>query len=227
MGGKNVKNTMVERVLEIVAPHPCFGCGKIGTPLCIDCKYDIIHDPFWGCIACGTPTAQGVCENHSHAIERAFVPGVRSAALEDTINGLKFQNVKAAAKEMALLLHYYLPLLPSSVRLVPVPTVRAHIRQRGYDQVELIVRHFATLRDLPIDKVLQRQTTATQHITGRSERFSQAEGAYVAHGVEPGALYLVVDDVITTGATVQAAAKAILDAGGRVWVAALAYQPLD
>lgn len=227
MGGKNVKNTIVERVLEIVAPHPCFGCGKIDTPLCIDCKYDIIHDPFVGCITCGQPTNTGVCNYHRYAIERAFVPGVRSTALQEAINGLKFQHVKAAAKELAVLLQYYLPLLPSSVRLVPVPTVRAHVRQRGYDQVELIVRHLAALRGLPIERVLERQTTATQHTTGRLERFLQAKGAYRAHGVEPGALYLVVDDVITTGATVQAAAKAIHDAGGRVWVAALAYQPLD
>ena len=100
MGGKNVKNTIVERMLAGVAPHPCFGCGKLGTPLCIDCKYDIISDPFMGCIACARPTNLGVCENHRYDIERAFVPGVRSAALEATINGLKFHHTKAAAYDL-------------------------------------------------------------------------------------------------------------------------------
>ena len=230
MGGKNVKNTMVERVLAGVAPHPCFGCGKLGTPLCIDCKYDIISDPFMGCIACARPASSGVCENHKYDIERAFVPGVRSAALEATINGLKFHHTKAAAYDLALLLHYYLPILPSSVRLVPVPTAPAHVRQRGYDQVELITRHLAALRGLPIDRVLRRQNTKTQHSVGRTDRFLQAKGAYSVgfkRLIDPNVIYLVVDDVITTSATAYAAAKAISDAGGRVWVAALAYQPLD
>ena len=91
---------MIERVLQIVAPHPCSGCGKVGTILCEDCKYDIINEPFSGCILCGSYTLYGICEAHASPITRAFTVGTRSGALEELINRLKFHYAKAAARPL-------------------------------------------------------------------------------------------------------------------------------
>lgn len=230
MGGKNVKNTIVEQLMEMVAPHPCYGCGKKGSLLCDNCKYDISFEPFVGCIFCERPQREGVCTAHDVPFSRVIIAGRREGTLKAVIDGLKFRNQKAAARCLAKVLDERLPLLPENTRIVPVPTAASHVRQRGYDQVELIARHLATLRGLQIDAVLVRKDNATQHVAGRAQRQQQARRAY---GVRPGARavaganYLLIDDIITTGATVTEAAAVLSAAGGRVMVAALAYQPLS
>lgn len=229
MGGLNVKNTMVERVLQVVAPHPCFTCGKVGCVLCDDCKYDITHEPFLGCIFCATPQRYGVCRAHESAIARAFVVGQRGGTLETLINKLKFERVKAAAQPLAELLNERLPILPGDCLVVPVPTVRAHIRERGYDQVDLIARHFANFRGQEVYTGLRRITNTTQHTVDRDTRQKQAREAFVVRdeALLRGRHVLLLDDIITTGATLRAAAELLTRAGAVVWVAALAYQPLD
>lgn len=228
MGGVNVKNTIVEWVLKIIAPHPCSGCAKVGTLLCQDCKYNIINDRFVGCILCGTPHRGGICARHASPIDRAFVVAARDGALEALIDRLKFQNTRAAARSLAELLSLALPLLPAHIKLLPLPTIRRHARQRGYDHTELLVRHLAELRNHAIIRPLRRRTAAIQKTATRKQRHSQARQAFTfSTGSLKGETVLLVDDVITTGATVEAAAQLLKQAGATVWVAALAYQPLD
>lgn len=229
MGGKNVKNTIVERMLQIVAPHLCFGCGKMGVVLCNDCKYDITSEPFGGCISCARPKRDGICTDHRSPIEKAFVVSQRTGTLEALINGLKFHNVKAAAQACADLFNDALPIFPAGTTLVVVPTVRTHIRQRGYDHIELIARQFAAIRGLPLQNLLERITSDTQHLVGREQRAAQADRAFrliESPGDTTEGPLLLIDDIITTGSTVMAAAKQLAKTGRPVWVAALAYQPL-
>lgn len=229
MGGLNVKNTMVERVLQIVAPHPCSGCGKVGAILCEDCKYDIINEPFLGCILCGSYTSYGICSAHESPIARAFVVSTRGGALEELINRLKFHHAKGAARPLAELFDGVLPLFPEGVIFAAIPTVRAHIRARGYDHLGLIAVHVASLRGISITSLLKRRTNITQHTATRKIRQLQAAGTFeIQEGVEVrGRIVVLMDDIVTTGATLGAAAKVLVDAGATVWVAVLAYQNLD
>jgi ComF family protein len=229
MGGLNVKITIIERVLQIIAPHPCSGCGKIGAILCDNCKYDITYEPFYGCILCGKPKESGICVEHAAPFTRVFTVSTRTDALEDAINRLKFQNTKYAARSMAELLDWRLPQLPSDIQIVPLPTARSHVRQRGYDQVELIAHQLASLRGITVKKALVRRTNTTQHTVGRSARAEQATRAFslsdsMSHKA---ATVLLLDDIVTTGASLMAAATVLKGAGYTVWVATLAYQPLD
>lgn len=229
MGGENVKNTIVERVLQIVAPHPCSGCVKVGTLLCHDCKNNIVHEPFFGCILCAAPQISGICGIHNSPISRAFTVGTRTGALKTLINRYKFEHTKAALYPLAELLDEALPLFPSSIELVPIPTVRSHIRERGYDHVDLLARQFSAIREIPIMRALRRQNNKTQHVVGKSERESQAKDAFTMRpgfSVQ-GKTLLLLDDIVTTGATLQAAAITLRNAGAIVWVATLAYHPLD
>lgn len=229
MGGVNVKITMIERVLRIVAPHPCSGCAKVGTLLCHDCKNNIIEEPFFGCILCGSPKIGGICGFHQAPLSRAFTVGQRTGTLEILINKYKFEHAKSAVFPLAELLNESLPVLPSDIALVPIPTVRSHIRERGYDQVDILAQQFGFLRNIPVTRAIARRNKATQHKVGRDERETQAEAAFVLSDDYSlnGRTLLLLDDVVTTGATLQAAAALLRNAGATVWAASLAYQPLD
>ena len=225
----NVKITMVDKVLEIIAPHLCSGCSKIGSPLCDHCKYDIIEMPFVGCLVCFGPTSVGVCLEHNKSYKNAWIVGLRTGTLQRLIGGFKFQNMKAAAKNLAKLLDERLPQLPENTRIVPIPTAPAHIRERGYDHLLLIARYFAQYRQLAISPVLKRANTATQHTANRQTRQLQAKSAFqLADSIDPNVPYLLLDDVITTGSTIDEASQLLSLGGARtVWVGALARQPLD
>ena len=225
----NVKNTMIDTLLATVAPHLCFGCGQIGPTFCDNCKYNIVEEPFSGCILCEKPNLSGVCDDHKLTFNQAWVVGVRSGSLQLLIGSFKFRNVKAASIDLADLLHRRLPTLPSSAVLVPIPTTSIHIRERGYDHMLLITKQLARLRRLKIETVLVRDNVLTQHHATRAERLIQATSAFKIEGaLDASKTYIIVDDVITTGATIKQAALLLKNAGAKtIWVAVIARQPLD
>ena len=230
MGGPNVKNTMVDRLLDIVAPHLCSGCGEIGTLLCDNCKYNITSQAFSGCILCNRTSNEGICQHHKVAFQQIWVVGERSGTLQRLIGGFKFQNMKTASRSLAELLDARVPSLPDTTIVIPVPTASTHIRERGYDHTLLIARHFAYVRGLQMNnKLVGRRHTKTQHSANRADRIRQAVSAFqLTDSVDRSVPYLIIDDVVTTGSTVQGVARLLQGAGAsRVWVGALARQPLD
>ncbi|HTJ73214.1 MAG TPA: phosphoribosyltransferase family protein [Verrucomicrobiae bacterium] len=120
-------------------------------------------------------------------------------------------------------------LLPREIIIVPTPTVASHTRVRGYDHTLLLAKYLARAQGLSVKTVLYRQTTTKQRGENRRTRQAQAKAAFAVKGrLMPDKTYVLIDDVVTTGATLEYGARALKDAGaGDVWVAALAYHPLD
>lgn len=203
----------------------------MGTLLCDNCKYDIISEPFSACVACGKAPAgiKGVCTVCVVPYHRAWCVADRRDHLQRLIGNFKFTNAKDAYKPLAALLDEALPILPDNTRLIPIPTVASHIRVRGYDHMGLIAHCFGKLRKLPVDSPLIRVTSTTQRGAGARQRAEQAESAFkCVKRLDDKATYLLLDDVITSGATVKYAAQVLLDAGAKtVWVASISRQPLD
>lgn len=222
---------MLDTLLSFVAPHHCSGCAKTGTLLCDNCKYDIVSEPFWACVACGEAIGadNGICKKCRVPYQRAWCVAPRQDYLQQLIGNFKFTNAKAAYMPLADLLHDHLPELPSNVRIVPVPTIASHIRQRGYDHTLLVAKRLGHRRGLVVDRSLRRATNTMQRGAGARQRVRQAQQAFVCQPrLDTDAIYLLIDDVITTGATVKYAAKALRDAGAQqVWVASISRQPLD
>lgn len=227
MGGQNVKNTMVDRAWQFVAPYPCFGCGKFGAPLCEDCNYDIKHELFGGCILCGRAARSGICPDHDSHIAQAWVVGERQGVLQRLTDALKFQSAREVAQVLAGLLDQTLPLLPADTVIVPVPTNRAHVRQRGIDHARAVAKQFAAIRGLRFDdSLVGRAKNSVQRQAEREDRFQQAAEAFQLRAEPGSARYLVIDDTITTGASVEAVAGLLASKGAWVGVGALGYQML-
>lgn len=221
---------MIDTLLSKVAPHLCCGCNKIGSPLCDNCKYDINNDVFAQCLACGEPANEaGVCHYCKLPYVRAWCVGERSGVLQRLVGDFKFNNMYAAYIPLAQLLNERIGELPSSTIIVPVPTVASHIRERGYDHTYLIAKWIANKRKLTVQPLLVRLTNTKQRDASRQERIEQAKVAFGVKGIiDESAYYLIIDDVVTTGATMQYAAETLQRAGAeRIWVAAIARQTLD
>ncbi len=220
---------MLEQPLKLLAPHHCCSCGALGAILCEYCKYDIESESYEQCLVCRGVTRAGeaLCRQHILPYSRAWCAGERSEALLKLIDAYKFERAKSAYLPLVELIDAALPVLPPDVVVVPVPTIAPHIRRRGYDHTALLARELAKRRGLKYLSAIDRLTTTSQLGKGRRERRKQAEQAFSCQPVASGT-YLLVDDIFTTGATLEFAAKALKAAGAEeVWVAVVARQPLE
>lgn len=220
---------MLETLLSLIAPHPCCSCGEIGTILCDYCKYDIVNESYSGCLTCGQQAMRdGVCTVCAVPYSKAWCVGERTGTLQRLVGVYKFQSVRDAHKVIGELLLECVPELPPETVVVPVPTVGSHVRERGFDHAYLIARYVARKRGLRLDTSLQRRSTSKQRDATKQQRLRQAQAAFKVKKSLPSVPHLLIDDVVTTGATIQFASKALLDAGAAsVWVAAVSRQPLD
>lgn len=106
--------------------------------------------------------------------------------------------------------------LSQEAQLVPVPLGQARLRERGYNQIEEVSRRTAKTTGLPVNTecLVRTRETASQVSLPRHERQENVRGAFGApHPLDPCILYIVCDDVLTTGATLQEAIYALRTAG--------------
>ncbi len=221
---------MIDKLLSFVAPHHCCECGVAGDLLCDNCKYNIICEFQNVCLACGRPCgATGLCNTCRVPYTRAWFVGERRDVLQRLVGLYKFERARSAYRTLGDLLLQAIPELPANAIIIPVPTAASHVRERGYDHTVLLARYVAKRRNLKCEQSLTRTTSTTQRHASAAERNQQAKAAFAVKGeIVKNTPYVLVDDVVTTGATIKYASQALLDAGvSQVWVAVVARQTLD
>ena len=110
--------------------------------------------------------------------------------------------------------------------LIPIPLSKQRYKERGYNQVEAIAQHASKTLSFPLITHLLKRTrhTAAQTSLGKDARLSNMKNAFAAKDLDPSPLYIVIDDVSTTGATLSAAVQALTEAGAtRVLPLAIAH----
>ncbi|MEX2195016.1 MAG: double zinc ribbon domain-containing protein [Thermoleophilaceae bacterium] len=193
-------------ILSALAPPLCAACGAWAArtePLCPDCRAGLRWLPpepvFCGALALWAPVAYA-------GPARALV------------RGLKFGGVTRAAVAMAAQIAANAPpaLLDADV-LAPVPLHPARLRRRGFNQAARIAAELGRRASLPVWDGLERAGPAgTQVGRGRAERLAGIAGTLaVRAGAEVPRSVVIVDDVVTTGATLSACAAALRAAGAR------------
>lgn len=144
-------------------------------------------------------------------LEHVWIGASYEGLAKELIHSFKYERAKAAYKDIVRQLDQTLPLLPKDTLVVHLPTVQSRIRQRGYDQAALIAKNIARKRGYEFSPLLLRVSHTRQVGSGRADRFEHLKDAFVlknAQSIE-GKSVLLVDDVMTTGATLESAAKLI------------------
>jgi ComF family protein len=139
---------------------------------------------------------------------------VRSVLHEAKYHG----NEKAFALLASVLTAYVRPKDLEQAVLIPVPLGRKRLRTRGFNQVEEVLKVASKELGIPVDAnaLFRTKETVSQVSLPRFARASNMQGAFgVAHPLDPSHTYILVDDVVTTGATLQSALQALRSAGAR------------
>jgi ComF family protein len=184
----------------------------------------MIRLPF--CQRCGVTSGEGnLC--HSCVNYPLTIDGIRSAFLfqgtvRQAILQLKYRHLKAVAAPLGQLLAEYLGSHPLKGEvIIPVPLHSKRIRERGYNQASLLAKELSRLVGLPVvEDILIRVRDALPQARTRSaiERRRNVQGAFICRQGLEGKQILLLDDVCTTGATLDACATALKAAGASsVW----------
>lgn len=211
-------------LLATLAPPRCAACRAplpgVHDGLCGGCARDLDWLGPQTCPRCALPPPCAPCPGRGRAWDRAWSPLAHDGPARALVTGLKFRGLLAAADLLAAPLAAGGADLIAGATLVPVPADPRRRRRRGFDHAALLAEALSRRTGAPVTACLRRRTAPRQLGSGRAHRLASAgRVAPTLHGVAPERAVLV-DDVHTTGATLDACARA-LRAGGTQTIVAL------
>lgn len=211
---------ILERIINTVAPHQCLVCGDEGKLLCAWCVPDAAAPLPSRCYKCKELTSDSAvckkCRWHS-PLKHVWVRTQYRHVAKQLIWRLKFNRSPAAAEPIANLMTEALPWLSPDTIVVHVPTATSRRRQRGYDHSELIAKGLARQLCLKYGTLLTRSGQTRQVGAKRDTRIKQLQNAFRAEKsyLIKGSSILLVDDIVTTGSTIEAAARVLKKSGAK------------
>jgi ComF family protein len=216
--GKRWFERVLEAGLDFLFPPRCAGCGQHGCVWCSTCDQELEIVGHCGCPECGFPRLS------IHSCEACVLGNIKAYSyaryrppLKQAILRLKYTPDHQLADRMALwLLQLYESNQIAADLILPVPLGDVRKRERGYNQVELIASALARDLKLPCQphSLLRVHETRSQVGLDPEERFENVQEAFYAdtHFIHNRKV-LLVDDLLTSGATLLGCARALFDAG--------------
>ncbi|MFM8320114.1 MAG: ComF family protein [Chloroflexota bacterium] len=209
--------------LDWLYPPRCGGCSQLHQRWCPECQAQARRLPDRVCRRCGEPLARGAlcaaCADRPPAYQALRSWGFFEGPLRGALHRLKYQRDIALGEALARHLVQLLGELGWPVDLVTaVPAGVARLRERGYNQATFLAIPPALAFGVPYRSkaLVKLRDTPTQVGLNAAQRRANIAGAFAAQpALVDGRQVLVIDDVTTTGATIQACAEALLSSGAR------------
>jgi len=233
---------MGEKILDLLFPKFCLFCGRENTYLCPDCFSQIktYATPF--CPYCGSRSPEGtICPSCKKYLTGFVAAGpYKDKRLKEVIETFKYKFVKELATPLALLIFKFLKenqqveffKNPLNFLIVPIPLHKRRQRERGFNQAEEIGKQLSPLLKIPIktDILLRRKNTKPQVKLKKEERKENIKDAFIINPkIDISSLkdkkIILLDDVFTSGSTMEEAAKVLRDRGiKQIWALAVAKE---
>lgn len=228
-GWKKILASAGRWAVDLLFPPTCAVCGsdrREGEPvLCGHCRSAFPHWTGRACRICGTPLPDGgarcwACRHGRRAFGFCRSAGLYEGRLRQAILLLKYGGRDVLARPLGACLAETFrarPELKSVQLVVPVPLHFLKRHARGFNQAELLARFFAAESGLPLETraLARRRWTRAQAGLGREKRRANMENAFTVPRPDAvrGRRILLIDDVCTTGATLESCARALTQAG--------------
>ena len=223
---------LLDTGLDLLFPPRCAGCGHSGTPLCPACLESVQAVPTPVCRRCGTPGRSPAlcphCQGGDFQVNAIRAAGIYRHPLSTAIDQLKYQGQPNLAQPLARLMSdYWLGREVSADLVAAVPLHEDRLRERGFNQSELLAERFCRRTGLPLlapGPLIRTRATRQQVSLNAAERQNNMAGAFAWTGPHlAGAKVLLIDDVATSGATLEACGGALRQAGAaKVWALTVA-----
>ena len=216
---RSLASRIWSHAVDAVFPPRCVSCRAFGRFVCGDCLARMVRAEHPRCGVCWQPSADSRCQHFRYA-QPAFT-AVRSVhafggPARDLVHALKYSGLSAVAplmgEEMAGLL---LDWKPGVSAIVPVPMAGSRRRRRGYNQSALLAREIARCTGVPVAgrAIVRRAGPSQVEQPDEAARRANVKDAFAAGREPAGESVLLVDDVMTTGATLDACAHVLKSAG--------------
>ncbi|GAW93148.1 ComF family protein [Calderihabitans maritimus] len=229
--GKNIWHSF----LELIYPSACSCpvCGRRGREvkeegICSFCFEQIsVNRKSWSyCLRCGRTLEEESwcmeCRDDQPPFHIARAVGLYEGVLKEAVHCLKYRGKPSLSRPLGRLMAKVVETEAAYGRLelvVPVPLHPVRLRERGYNQSELLAREVADRLNLPVDcRVLTKtRNNVPQASLSRRERFSNVEGAFAVSSPSRvlNRRILLVDDIFTTGNTIRECSRVLLQAGAQ------------
>ncbi len=212
----------MKQLLDVLLPPACPGCGIEGTVICPGCRGQLARrrdEP------ANVPI--GLAANRPAGLVQLEWCATYGGPARASLHALKYDGERRLVDPLAeLMAERWMRAGIGGDVIVPVPIHAARRRERGFDQAELLARAIGARLKMPVMEALTRTTrTRAQHDLGRGARASNVSGAFMIRAgqesIISGRWAVLIDDVVTTGATLAGCALALYEAGAAA-VSALA-----
>jgi competence protein ComFC len=210
-GQIKIYSFIIKAFLDIIFPPVCWICETIleadRKVVCVDCFSAI--EKF------GEKTSE--FDNEVFLFDRTYILFEFDDILRKLVHMIKYQNCRSLALYFAQAAYEQLNTLSIKTysRIIPVPLHPLRLRERGYNQSAEIVRYLSTIMSIPQrnNPLSRLRHTQTQTQLSKQQRITNISGAFDCSQDLSGEHILVIDDVITTGSTVNECSRALLAAG--------------